>query len=79
MVTEDEYKAAQAIVDQYHQERQQQAEWDLEDDDFESDPEDCEWCGKPGWQCKCEAAMSCTCGAYTKGGIHVADCICGAD
>lgn len=75
MITEEEYKKAQEIVDQYHNERQQQADWELEDDDDYDEEEERQ-------QEEYETAASCTCGAY---GIknhkvyHIADCICGAE
>lgn len=46
---------------------------DEEDDDYQ--PEECDMCGR--FDCVCDSIMNCTCGAWTKTGAHIADCICG--
>lgn len=80
MITEEEYKKAQAIVDQYHEERQREADWDLEDDDFDrGDAEDEE---DERYQEEYETALNCSCGAWIirdNTVYHIADCFCGAE
>lgn len=81
MITHEQYLEYKRLVDEYEEHNYivstQEAEDDYDDEDDCEDNE-CDWCGKPMWQCNCEAAMNCTCGAYTKSGAHIADCICGA-
>jgi hypothetical protein len=82
MISREQYIEYKRLVDEYEQaefeEGTRQAEEDLDFDDEDDKETECEWCGQALFQCKCEAAMNCTCGAYTKNGVHVADCICGA-
>ena len=77
MITEEQFKAAQAIVDQYHAEQQQEADFDLEDDDYDNDDEE-----QQREEEEYETALNCTCGAWVihKNKVcHIADCICGAE
>ena len=77
MITEEEYKRAQEIVDQYHEEQQREADLDMDDDDDDI-VEECDDCGRIN--CICDIASGCTCGAWvwsSKGLAHVSDCICG--
>jgi hypothetical protein len=80
MITKDQYEEYKRLVEEYEQaefeDGMRQAEDDLGDEGEEDN--ECDWCGRPHWECRCEQIMNCTCGAYTKTGAHVADCICGA-
>lgn len=82
MITQEQYLEYKKLVDEYElanfEEKTREAEDELNADEEDEYEPECDWCGKPGWMCNCEAAMNCTCGAYTKNGSHVADCICGA-
>lgn len=76
-ITDEEFEKAQRIIDEYHRERQQQAEWDLEDDEERNDydPEDDD-------SDMYDSRLGCECGAWSygpKGFIHLADCVCGAE
>lgn len=75
-ITDEEFQKAQAVIDEYHRERQQQADWELEDEEYDNgydpDDDDDEYDSRHG----------CQCGAWSygpKGFIHQADCICGAE
>jgi hypothetical protein len=85
MITEEQYKAAQAIVDQYHEERQREAELSLDEDDpmYWDDEDEDDLIDRRENELA-ERAWSCTCGAWTFNTdktkvLHVADCICGAE
>jgi hypothetical protein len=79
MISEEQYNEACKIIDQYHLERQQEAENDLDDDwdQYDEDDEELEREME-----EYETALNCTCGAWQliKGrAIHIADCFCGAE
>lgn len=80
MITDEQFNAAQAIIEQYHRERQQQAEWELEDEIYEDDEDDIE---ERRENERYEMALNCSCGAWIIGKsgniLHCADCICGAE
>lgn len=76
MITEEEYQKALRVVEDY--EYQQKVENEPDDDEYEDDPEECDYCGRVS--CICEYVNNCTCGAWSwgnNGPMHVADCICG--
>jgi len=81
MITEEEYNQACKIIDQYHLERQQEAEDDM-DDDLDQDDEDDEELEREIEEYS--TALNCTCGAWvisktTGKAIHIADCFCGSE
>lgn len=82
-ISEEEYLKAQAIINEYHRERQQQADHELEEDDMDNWEDDEDAIEQQFGDYRTEAAMNCTCGAwgFSKTGVvvHVSDCICGAD
>lgn len=77
-ITEEEYQKACKIIDQYHKERQEEAdEWN-EDDERDYDRDDEEDREMEEY----EFALNCSCGAWqlhNGRAIHVADCVCGAE
>jgi hypothetical protein len=81
MITEEEFERAQAIIHEYHRERQQQADLELEEDDPMNYEDEIE---ERRENERFERALNCECGAWvisqdkTKV-LHVADCICGAE
>jgi hypothetical protein len=80
-ITEEEFQRAQVVIHEYHRERQQQADLELEEDDpmFEDDEEDIE---ERRENERFERALNCTCGAWVINQnkvLHVADCVCGAE
>lgn len=83
MITEEQYNEACKIIDQYHLERQQEAENELdEEDNWDQDDED-----DRELELEMEryaTALNCKCGAWvisktTGQAIHIADCCCGAE
>lgn len=82
-ITDEEFEKAQRIIDEYHRERQQQAEWDLEED--EPDDEDYYERLEEDKELElAERAFNCRCGAWRFNSdktkvLHLADCICGAE
>lgn len=83
-ISEEEYLKAQAIINEYHRERQQQADHELEEDEYDNwDDEDEDDIEERRETERYERALNCSCGAWqiSKTGtvIHVADCYCGAD
>ena len=78
MITEEQYKEACRIIDQYHIERaEEEHEWDDDDErDYDRDEdEDRE-------MEEYETALNCSCGAWQLHNgkpIHIADCVCGAE
>lgn len=76
MITEDQYKEALRIVEEYKY--QNPLEYEPDDDDFEDDDEECMDCGRVN--CVCDLANDCHCGAWVHNSqgilVHVADCCC---
>jgi hypothetical protein len=80
MITHEQYEHYKKLVEEYEQaEYEASAREFEEDEDLDDDLDECDYCGRDQFSCRCEQIMNCHCGAYTKTGAHVADCICGAD
>jgi hypothetical protein len=82
-ITEEEFQRAQVVIHEYHRERQQQADLELEEYDpmnFEDEDEIEERRENERF----ERSLNCECGAWVMSQdktkvLHVADCICGAE
>jgi hypothetical protein len=80
MITKEQYEEYKKLVEDYEQAEydEKSREADNEFDWMDDDGEECDGCGRPYHDCRCELIANCTCGAYSKTGAHIADCICGA-
>ena len=77
-ITDEQFQNAQRIIEEYHRERQQQADWELEEDEDEwirDDEDDGPDMLDSRYLCKCGAW------SYDAAGklFHHADCVCGAE
>lgn len=76
MITREQYEEYKQLIEEYEQAEFEDGCRDAEEDDFDDDPFECDDCGYS--PCRCEQIENCTCGAWSKTGAHIADCICGA-